>query len=77
MTVLSLTTKPQEINQEAVRLLKEALKMAEEGDCRGVALVMVHVDESVSTMFSKTDRFGALLGALVRLQHRVVAIIDD
>jgi hypothetical protein len=61
------------VSKEAVELLETALAEAKAGKTRGVALACVNADMSVSTGYSHCSNVFAVIGALARLQHTILA----
>ena len=71
MTVIELKTRPRQVIDSVVMRLEEALKEAREGKITAVAIAAVDSEGALLTMWSETDDFGRLLGAIARLEYRV------
>ena len=71
MTVVELKTRPHQVIDSVVLRLEEVLKEAKEGKIASVAIAAIADDGAVWTSWSETDNFGALLGAVSRLAHRI------
>ena len=58
--------------QDAVAVLEQWLAKAKAGELVGVAIAAVRYDGATSTGYSKCANVGTLIGAIARLQHRVI-----
>lgn len=74
---LSLITRAEswhnEVCEDVVKTLETMLERAKTGELQGVAIAATTIDGATVTTYSKMDRTGLLLGALARLQHRIIA----
>jgi hypothetical protein len=77
MSNIELLPKSQPIPQECQEGLRVLLGGVENGDILSYAVVMVNRDLSVSTCSHAECGNIALLGAISRLQHRLLLDIDN
>lgn len=63
-----------EVQEDVVDTLRKALARAEAGEINGVAIAATCVDGCTWTTFSKRDKGGLLLGAMARLNYRLIEI---
>ena len=64
----------QEVQTDVVETLKRALAAAESGELTGVAIAATTKDACTWTTFSKRAAGGLMLGAVARLNFRLIAI---
>jgi hypothetical protein len=69
--LVELKTRPAEINASVIARLEEVLAEAREGKIAAVAIAGVYSDGSTAQVWSQTDDFGKLLGAVARLEYRI------
>lgn len=69
--LVELKTRPASINEDVIARLEGILADAREGKIVAVAIAGVEIDGSIVCSWSDSDRFGSLLGAIARLQHRL------
>jgi hypothetical protein len=70
--LVSLDTRPKQINKETVEILEAYLVKAKSGVIEGVAIAAILPDGSSDTQSSSTDHFQRLIGAVAILQHRMI-----
>lgn len=63
----------QEVQADVVERLTELLEAAKAGEIQGIAYSAVTVDGMVATGFTKNAHQSAIIGGLVRVQHRMIA----
>lgn len=62
-----------EVKADVVARLRELLDQAEAGEIQGFAYAAATIDGCVSTGFTKNNAQTAIIGGLVRVQHRMLA----
>lgn len=70
--VAKLVPKPVKCNQGVKRTLIDVLKMARKENLAGIAIAAVDIEGRVWTSFVPGDNRTLLLGALARLERRVM-----
>lgn len=60
-----------------VEMLEDALQMAREGKLSSAGLAVVYRDGSTGSSWSDAPSVGLLIGAAMRLQHRLLKIGDE
>lgn len=69
--LVELKTRPASINGDVIARLEGILADAREGKIVAVAIAGVERDGTIISSWAESDHFGALLGAISRLQHRI------
>jgi hypothetical protein len=72
-----LTTRPQDIAEDVLAILEEALERAKKGEVKAVAIAEVCHDGSTVHSWSKGDGLSALQGAIFRMLYRLNVVTDD
>lgn len=65
------------IGEDAAARLEEALEQVRNGAVSSVGLALVYRDGSTGTCWSEAPSIGTLIGAVARLQHRLLKIGDE
>lgn len=73
MSIIELKTRPLEVVESVVMRLEEILQDARAGKISAVAIAAVETGGATISVWSQTDNFGALLGAVSRLEYRLNA----
>lgn len=73
MPVVELKPRPKQVVASVVETLEGMLERARAGDITGLAAATVNYDGSISSTWSETDNFPALLGSVARLEYRLNA----
>jgi hypothetical protein len=72
-----LPTAAAPVSQDAVRVLRKALDMAESGELTAVAIAGMRKDEGGWNTWSASENFALLLGAVARMMYRMNRQHDD
>lgn len=59
-----------------IEILRETLSQAEKGDISSVAVAVVYRDGNTSSGWSKVPSFSTLIGAIARLQAKLIREVD-
>lgn len=69
--LMELKTRPQQIQDDVIDKLENALAQARRGEIIGVAIAATSPDGAISVGYSQSDDIGRILGAVTYLQHRL------
>lgn len=68
---------PEGVSPDLITTLESVLERAREGDLSSVAIAYVYRDGTIGRTWSTPPCFGALLGAVSRLAHRMNVTKDE
>ena len=68
---------PEGVSPDLVERIEEVLAKARAGELSSVALAYVYRDGAIGRSWSTPPCFGALLGAVTRLAHRMNIVKDQ
>jgi hypothetical protein len=68
---------PEPCGADVVEKLEEALEKAKSGELSSVAIAIVYRDGCTGSSWSAPLSYSILIGAVARLQHRLIASGDE
>lgn len=68
---------PESVSPDLIMTIEELLEKARAGELSSVAVAYVYRDGTIGRGWSTPPCFGALLGAVSRLQHRMNVTKDE